>query len=1119
MARPTKRPAAGIPPSVFRAEVPPTVLDDETDAFGHRDYAATIASVLAEAEPPFTLGLFGPWGLGKTTIIEEVGRRLPQDCAFAVFDAWRYEGDALRRHFLGEVSRQLLKSQELDDAYDREKELEELTTPVSSVRPAGWSVSRVNLLRAIINSLLVGGFVFAVMKFGLSLRASTLGAFASALVALALFVVTPLTQILDVKFETVTRPRVEDPERFTEKFESLLGHLKRRRLVVAIDNVDRCGPERIEKIFDTLNTYLEPAGTAGRAQGVSPLLAKKRAKGEIKEAVFLVAADDEALRCHLEAREAKASLTSDNPRPSREDIGRYADEYLRKIFKASIPIKPLLDGDMRAYVNRELDRFVREHPLASEERRRLVEVIARALKRNPRRVRQFVHNLELRLRLISTRETSGAIAAELSKEVLLVAKLTLLEEEWPRSFALLVSDPRILDDWHAKQTSDDLNEIPDGSDPSFRSFLSASRGIRSEHLPAFLSLKQSREELDLPRFEEFRAALLQGDAAAVFDVLANVDETTIRRYADHLLPMLRKEIESGYLDAARSIVETAAADAKLSTENATLELLTEAARDNRLRHELRLANPEPLLLVGQHLPEENFALLVQPFTDLASFYSEGKARLFDVASALAEVAERLPEHSRIAITESIRSSDLIDDFVDYLPLVERVPTLLPNEAGVKALEAFTSDFNTDGPAFQIIQLLLGQDPPTELQDRFLTIAIERIANRLNAGDAGTDLEEEASALAAVAQMLRRPTTNAINTALSNLESIIPQSITVGIGYQVLDLVAVCAELPSDVEPSRIGQLVQIAVGQNPDVLIAYVLNRGSAIGPNMTSSLLPALSQLANGGHPIERQEQAASAILAISPNDEGGHLTGAVQRAAAQGDFPSVETHLDHHPVVLEKTSSLIIESLLAHAEAMSVDAAPAFPTLYRLVTVMSEDDRARLRDLLRQMIIASSISLDPIAAVLQQAEEEPSFAHQYELLVRDVWDHLKSQPDPPQNLFHYVAKRFSRLDSDRRAAFITQFGIWIIQLRHTRLSLPQLLEAIPDLKALEQAQLVEKIIEVERIEGDINTRASLLQAARNIEGGPRRVAAKRLKARLTALEGSDSVDDQQVSQLLATN
>jgi hypothetical protein len=70
------------------------------DAFGHSDYSAAIGAILADAPVPFTLGLFGDWGVGKTSIIQAIGSKLTeQDIAFVSFDVWRYEGDALRRQF------------------------------------------------------------------------------------------------------------------------------------------------------------------------------------------------------------------------------------------------------------------------------------------------------------------------------------------------------------------------------------------------------------------------------------------------------------------------------------------------------------------------------------------------------------------------------------------------------------------------------------------------------------------------------------------------------------------------------------------------------------------------------------------------------------------------------------------------------------------------------------------------------------------------------------------------------------------------------------------------------------------------------------------------------------
>jgi KAP family P-loop domain len=89
--------SASMPDTVFRSSQPQHGLDEKTDAFGHRDYAAVVVQTLLAAEAPFTLGLYGPWGVGKSTIIYEVGRQLAsEDCAFVEFDAWRYDSDALR---------------------------------------------------------------------------------------------------------------------------------------------------------------------------------------------------------------------------------------------------------------------------------------------------------------------------------------------------------------------------------------------------------------------------------------------------------------------------------------------------------------------------------------------------------------------------------------------------------------------------------------------------------------------------------------------------------------------------------------------------------------------------------------------------------------------------------------------------------------------------------------------------------------------------------------------------------------------------------------------------------------------------------------------------------------
>lgn len=1092
---------------MYRADVPPSTLTDETDAFGHRDYAAAIASAVSQAEPPFTLGLFGPWGVGKTTILEETGRRLPPACAFAIFDAWRYERDALRRQFLSEVSRQLMEADQLD-GYDRQTALEELTTPVSSVRPAGLTIRRENVLRAAVTAVLVGLLVFFGLKLGFTVQKSAIGSAVAAVATLAALLISSVGQVFDIKYETITRPRLEDPERFTEKFEDLLAHLKPERLVVAIDNLDRCAPERVEEVFDTLNTYLEPAGAAERAQGLSRLLQRKREEGNKKEAVFIVAADDDALRRHLEARERQASGGR------RDDAGRYTAEYLRKIFKASIPIKPLLDADMRAYVETELARFFAVHPLESAERTRLVELVAAALKRNPRRVRQFVNNLELRLELLKARETgSKAIAAALSDEVLMVAKLTLLEEEWPESYKQVARDPRILDDWHAKQAMGDLETVPevDRDDPAFAAFLNASRAIRSPYLAAFISLKQSAAELRLPRYSDFRDALVAGDADALADVLKDADDSVAGRYAAELLNIFRQEVSQGYVDAARSVVERATSEPKLSRHEAIIDsLLTEAARNPKVRPELRQTDPRSILSTGQRLAPEDFALVLEPFLDLVTFKSEGPERFSQVIDALATVAEQLPTQAKQKVREAIGSDEISGEFSDYLPLIQREPALLPDQAGAKALDAFAADFDVHSAAFSVLDAWFKRGAPADQRDRLVSVVGQQLVSLTQAGSATDESRQDAERMVAVASRVGGVSESTVTSVMSNLGQPFASNTAGPLAAAMLDFAGALANRRQD-GGSLVEPLVAALATNRPDDLISYSLERGEALPASLKGRVLPQLSQLAYTLDPFERKERAAAAILRIMPNDEAGYLSAAVAQCATRDDFASVEGFIARYRDKLTPGMPELVTTLLDHAKQLGPTSnVAALLPLLTLSDLMSDEERDQSRGLILQTLVnlAPSGSIEQVRPALERAAELDAFQGDYSLLMKEVWDAVKGQADPQQPLLALVVANFNHLDPDRRAAFMTQFGNWVTQSPHLRQPLAQLVTQIQDLKAAERQELVEKIIEAERLESEPNVREPLLRAAEAIADASRATGArKRLQERLDALkEGSDA-------------
>jgi GTPase SAR1 family protein len=123
---------ASPPVVTLLKDVPSDLAQDE---FAHSTYVTVLAESLRRAERPLTVGLFGPWGVGKSSILERLrGSLSSEECAFVLFDAWRYDGETLRRHLLRETAGQLAAAGAIGPGFDPEKRLEELVVDRQATR-------------------------------------------------------------------------------------------------------------------------------------------------------------------------------------------------------------------------------------------------------------------------------------------------------------------------------------------------------------------------------------------------------------------------------------------------------------------------------------------------------------------------------------------------------------------------------------------------------------------------------------------------------------------------------------------------------------------------------------------------------------------------------------------------------------------------------------------------------------------------------------------------------------------------------------------------------------------------------------------------------------------------
>lgn len=97
------------------------ILDKEVnlndcDYLKTKVYSDNLTSIInnTDADKVFTIGLFGSWGTGKSSIIETSKQDFDQTkTKFITYDAWQYVNDSFRRMFLRKL-REDLKYEETD---------------------------------------------------------------------------------------------------------------------------------------------------------------------------------------------------------------------------------------------------------------------------------------------------------------------------------------------------------------------------------------------------------------------------------------------------------------------------------------------------------------------------------------------------------------------------------------------------------------------------------------------------------------------------------------------------------------------------------------------------------------------------------------------------------------------------------------------------------------------------------------------------------------------------------------------------------------------------------------------------------------------------------------------
>ncbi|RUL87988.1 KAP family P-loop NTPase fold protein [Tautonia sociabilis] len=400
--------------------------DNETDIdyLGLHHLVGAVTSIIrSERLLPTTIGIFGDWGSGKSSLLKMVESELRSDDGVLVlsFNGWVFEGyEDAKTALMGTI---------IDEIRGRR------TLGLKAQEAAYRLLKRVNVLR-VLGSLSKHAIAFA--AGGPAGLAFATGADFVGMVKEA------ASKAKDIDPAELEKFFDEDPGQnlqrsvrdFRSDFEELLNETELKTLVVTIDDLDRCNPDTIIETLEAIKLFLFVPRTA-----------------------FIIGADERLVKYAVRRRFPELP-------GERVEVGR---DYLEKLVQFPVRVPPLSRCELETYMNLLFSSLAitdREHfdkartaavgcddlaylkvtfnyGIAKElfgevpddlgERlalsQRLAPVLAVGLSGNPRQCKRFLNTLLMR--------SGMAAARKIGLKDRVLAKLMLLEYFRPQSFKRL----------------------------------------------------------------------------------------------------------------------------------------------------------------------------------------------------------------------------------------------------------------------------------------------------------------------------------------------------------------------------------------------------------------------------------------------------------------------------------------------------------------------------------------------------------------------------------------------------------------------------------------------------------------------------------------------------------
>jgi hypothetical protein len=476
------------------------------DAFNHDAYAAALFRVLCDNKPPLSIGLFGAWGIGKSTVLNLLRNKIRDGgptLKYIYFNAWKYSGDSFRRQFLIEIARGVY-----GDTHSEVQRLEELN--FNSVIKQAQENTFISKLAAAMKEALRPNYAIkpqGITRFVLGILGivvvTTIGSvfsrfnvfFASIVSAAGIsgvflwFANLKFEDLFIVQETPIYDPKLVFPEQFEAEFKKIVGTLSSRNehAVIAIDDIDRCEASVIRDILTATKNFI----------------------GD-HNCFFVIPCDERTVIDVF-------NLTPDQAQS-------YKDESLRKYFNVSVRIPAISSSDLVDFAN----QIVRRTNLPNE----VVQLAILGNCRDARKMKHFINSLALKYQVAKARENAGLMPRIVDANVVALAKAVLIEDAFPEFYMALMENPRL---YALADKSSDSAEIDPELDrmaadwpwwkrtwPPLQAILRRTKDFAMPGDGILFTLKSGSIQARIPRGVDLDNALIQGDLTVVKEILSEI---------------------------------------------------------------------------------------------------------------------------------------------------------------------------------------------------------------------------------------------------------------------------------------------------------------------------------------------------------------------------------------------------------------------------------------------------------------------------------------------------------------------------------------------------------------------------------------------------------------------